>query len=141
MSYKILIMGLPGSGKTSLACFLNLLLIPNSAWLNADIIRKQFDDWDFSYEGRIRQAERMKSLAENIPSKSKYVICDFVAPLPEMREIFDADYTVWVDTVKKSKYEDTDSLFVPPKEYDLRVTHKDVEYWAEIIYKNIIGKV
>lgn len=134
-------MGLPGSGKTSLACFLNLLLIPDSAWLNADNIRKQFDDWDFSYEGRIRQAERMKSLAENIPSKSKYVICDFVAPLPEMREIFDADYTVWVDTVKKSKYQDTDSLFVPPKEYDLRVTHKDVEYWASIIYKNIIGKV
>lgn len=132
-------MGLPGSGKTTLASELFGLFHEDVTWLNADNMRKAFNDWDFSEEGRIRQAQRMKDFADQ--DTEKYVICDFVAPLPEMREIFDADYTVWVDTINQSEYEDTNKIFVPPNEYDLHVTYKDSKYWADKIYQNIEGKI
>ena len=85
---KILIMGLPGSGKTTLAKNLNTKL--DSIWLNADKVRKDFDDFDFSPEGRIRQAHRMKNLAEEILKEKKNAIVDFICPTKETREIFEA---------------------------------------------------
>ena len=139
MAFKILIMGLPGSGKTTLASELFQLLHEDATWLNADNMRRAFNDWDFSKEGRLRQAQRMRDFADQVIKK--YIICDFIAPLPEMREIFDADYTVWVDSVKQSNYEDTDKIFVPPNKYDLRVTRRDAEYWADKIYEDIIGRI
>ena len=133
MSYRILIMGLPGSGKTTLAKELQKKL--NCPWFNADEVRKQFDDWDFSDEGRLRQAYRMRSLADNCPNDAKFVIADFVAPLPEMREIYDADYTIWMDTIGilSGKYEDTNKMFVQPSSFDLRVDTKQADYWSDII--------
>lgn len=110
-------MGLPGSGKTTLAKALQEKL--EYAWFNADEIREQFNDWDFSEEGRIRQANRMKWFADNINKSS---ICDFVAPTEEIRNIFDADFTIWMNTIKTSIYNDTNSVFVPPKEVDMEIT-------------------
>lgn len=128
---KILIMGLPGTGKTTLASELNKLLSPDCLWLNADAIRDEYDDWDFSVEGRIRQADRMQHLANN--SDKSYVICDFIAPLQIMRDIFSPDFIIWVDTIETSKYEDTNQLFVNPEKYDIRVITQDWKYWASII--------
>ena len=134
MSKKVLVMGLPGSGKTFLSRELKTHLVQRGYtvdWFNADDVRKQFDDWDFSQEGRIRQSVRMSTLAEK--SECDYVICDFVAPLPEMRDNFNADWTIWMDTIKAGKYEDTNRMFIPPKIYDFRITEQNATKWASVI--------
>ena len=128
---RIIIMGLPGSGKSTLANELKQTHFTTADWFNADTIRQQYNDWDFSFEGRIRQAQRMRNLAEC--SESKIVIADFVAPLPEMRDIYSADFIVWVDTIASSRYKDTNQIFVPPTKYDIRVTEKDSKKWAMLI--------
>lgn len=134
MALCILIMGLPGSGKSTLASELRTLL-QHAEWFNADQIRQQYNDWVFSHEGRIRQAHRMRNLSDC--STAKYVIADFVAPLPEMREIYCADFTVWVDTITAGRYADTNQVFVPPAVYNVRVTEKDAEKWALSIVDKI----
>ena len=107
---KILIMGLPGSGKTTLALELTNML--NAEWLNADVIRKKENDWDFSEEGRKRQARRMFNLSEKYKKLGKIVIADFVCPLPETRKLFNPDYLIWIDTIKEGRFSDTNKLFV-----------------------------
>lgn len=140
MPIRILVMGLPGAGKTTLAQYI-LEVLQNEKkkvhWLNADDVRKKFDDWDFSYEGRIRQSKRMRDLADSMTDVD-YVICDFVAPLVEMRNNFKADWTVWVDTIDKGRFEDTNKAFVPPEVYDFRITEQRAEKWGEFIAAHII---
>ena len=128
-------MGLPGSGKTTLAQELMRQLAPDAVHLNADAIRQVNNDWDFSSEGRIRQAKRMRTLADGIVRP--YAIADFVAPLKEMREIYAPDYIVWVDTIQQGRFEDTNSLFVQPDNYNMRVTTQNAEYWAKLIYEEL----
>ena len=119
---KILIMGLPGAGKTYLAKILFPML--DAVWLNADEIRKKANDWDFSPEGRKRQSERMKKLAETALKENKNVIADFVCPTPETRSNFNADYIIWMDTNTKGRFEDTNKIFVKPEKFDFRVLKK-----------------
>ena len=118
---KLLIMGLPGSGKTTLASSLrqSLELKTTVEWINADIVRKIYDDWDFSREGRIRQSKRMRDLC--MKSTCEFVICDFVAPLKEMRNIFHADYLIWMNTIPSGRFSDTNAIFEPPENYDLKI--------------------
>ena len=120
MTKKILIMGLPGSGKSYLADKLAPKI--NAVWLNADRVREEANDWDFSPEGRIRQAQRMKYLADGIIRAGKICVADFVAPTPEARNEFDADFTVWMDTIKEGRFEDTNALFVAPEKVDYHVS-------------------
>lgn len=124
-------MGLPGSGKTTLAVELMKLLAPDAVHLNADAIRKVNNDWDFTPEGRIRQAKRMRSLADGVIRD--YAIADFVAPLEEMRRIYNADYTIWVDTIPAGRFEDTNNLFICPDNYNVRVTTQNAQHWAKLI--------
>ena len=146
---KILVCGLPGSGKTWLAERL-IRHIKNCAWYNADFVRKYSNDWDFSVEGRIRQANRMKTFADFEKSNGRWVVCDFVAPTEKAREAFAPDYVIWLDTIKegrivssklselkdinnlpfdanllsKSKeFEDTNRMFETPRKIDTRITH------------------
>ena len=84
MVKKILIMGLPGSGKSYLADKLTTKI--NAVWLNADRVREEANDWDFSPEGRVRQSNRMKDLAQKALNEGKNVIADFVCPTPKTRE-------------------------------------------------------
>ena len=128
---KVLIMGLPGSGKTTLAKKLAKAL--KAKWLNADKIRGKYNDWNFSKAGVIRQVKRMKSLASK--SKKKYVVADFVCPLPEQFKIFKPDFIIWMDTIKKSRFDDTNKLFERPKNYDVRVTEKNAVFWSKKISK------
>jgi adenylylsulfate kinase len=162
MTQKILIMGLPGAGKTYFAEKLKRYLeqhgdvmkispgrvldyegIPGPDfynvkvdWFNADEIRKRFNDWDFSREGRIRQSLRMFEFA--VKCSGDFVICDFVAPLPEMRNNFKADWTIWMDTIDAGRYDDTNRAFVPPDVYDFRITEQNAEKWVEFIGQHIL---
>ena len=155
MTKRILIMGLPGAGKTTLAAELKRYLElhgttdlsnaemlpitgfkPHVTWFNADDIRRKYNDWDFSNDGRIRQSLRMFQFS--IEAGGDYVICDFVAPLVEMRNNFKADWTIWVDTIREGRYADTNAAFVEPEHYDFRVTEQNEEKWAEFIGQHII---
>ena len=131
----ILIMGLPGSGKTTLAKELAPLI--NAKRINADEVRKNANDWDFSEEGRTRQAKRMAGLAQKIKEEGNHVVADFICPTPKARSLFPADYVVWVDTIKKGRFDDTNQMFVNPEKYDCHVTTQDAKVWAPKIAKEI----
>jgi len=131
----ILIMGLPGSGKTTLANELAPLL--NAKRLNADEVRKEANDWDFSEEGRIRQSKRMADFAINLKKDGNYVVADFICPTPEARELFPSDFVIWVDTIKEGRFDDTNKMFVKPDKFDFHVTTQDAKNWASKIIEEI----
>ena len=132
---KILIMGLPGSGKTTLAKELVPML--KAKWVNNHKVRKDSNDWDFSEEGRVRQAKRMADQAEKYKQEGSYVVCDFICPTPKARELFNADFIVWVDTIKKGKYDDTNTMFVKPEKFDFHVTSQ----YAKVCAAEIADKI
>ena len=131
----ILVMGLPGAGKTTLANELAKSI--KSKRLNADEVRKAANDWDFSEEGRTRQAKRMSDAALKLKSEGHNVIADFICPTPEARKLFPADYVIWVDTIKEGRFDDTNKMFVKPDKYDFHVTTQDAKNWAPKILKEI----
>ena len=131
----ILIMGLPGAGKTTLANELAKLI--ESKRLNADEIRRAANDWDFSEEGRKRQAKRMADAALKLKNEGNNVIADFICPTPEARKIFPADYIIWVDTIKEGRFEDTNQMFVKPENFDFHVTTQDAKVWAPKIFEDL----
>jgi len=128
-------MGLPGSGKTTLANELGTML--DTKRLNADEVRRESNDWDFSKEGRKRQAKRMAEFALKLKNEGNYVIADFICPTPEARGLFPADYIIWVDTIKEGRFDDTNKMFVKPEKYDFHVTTQDAKNWAPKILKEI----
>lgn len=132
---KVLVMGLPGSGKTWLAERLQKSL--NSAWYNADKIREMANDWDFSPEGRNRQSNRMRNLADYEKSQGRFVICDFVCPTEKTRTAFDADIVIWMDTIKEGRFEDTNKMFEAPDhvhfKIDKHLTDEEIESVGKMI--------
>ena len=131
----VLIMGLPGSGKTTLANELGPML--NAKRLNADEVRKDANDWDFSEDGRKRQAKRMANFATKLKEQGNFVIADFICPTPEARSLFPADYIVWIDTIKEGRFDDTNKMFVKPDKFDFHVTTQDAKLWASKIKEDL----
>ena len=128
-------MGLPGSGKTTLASELVPLL--KAKWLNADEVRKEANDWVFSPDGRTRQARRMWTKAQEYKNQGNHVVADFICPTPAARALFPADFIVWVDTIKEGRFDDTNKMFVKPDKYNFHVTTQDAKNWAPKIFKEI----
>ena len=128
-------MGLPGSGKTTLANELATSL--DAKRLNADEVRKEANDWDFSEEGRKRQSKRMAEFALKLKKEGNNVIADFICPTPEARALFPSDYVIWVDTIKEGRFDDTNKMFVKPEKFDFHVTTQDAKNWAPKILKEI----
>ena len=128
-------MGLPGSGKTTLANELAPML--DAKRLNADEVRKEANDWDFSKEGRKRQAKRMADFASKLKEEGNFVVADFICPTPEARNLFPADFTIWVDTIKEGRFDDTNKMFVKPDKFDFHVTTQDAPLWAPKIFLDI----
>jgi len=131
---KILVMGLPGSGKTYLTERLAPLL--QAAWYNADKVREMANDWDFSDEGRTRQSQRMKTFANFEKSHGRYVICDFVCPTQATRKNFEADITIWMDTIQEGRFEDTNKIFQNPENVNFHIKE-----WNEKNHINIAHEI
>ena len=131
----ILVMGLPGAGKTTLADELAPKL--NAKRLNADEVSKAANDWDFSEEGRKRQAKIMADFALELKNQGNYVVAEFICPTPQARNLFPADFVIWVDTIKEGRFDDTNQMFVKPEKYDFHVTTQDAKVWADKIIKEI----
>lgn len=140
---KILICGLSGSGKTTLATNLTKRLEYHNSSVevfNADLIRTEYNDWDFSMKGRIRQSKRMKILSDN--SMAEFIICDFIAPTQPIRNNINADFIIWMDTITECIYEDTNKIFEIPEKYDLRVrSHNFSTYVLNTLVNNIFYKL
>jgi len=135
---KILVMGLPGSGKTYLTERLQPIL--KAAWYNADKVREMANDWDFSDAGRKRQSARMKTFADFEKRNGRIVICDFVCPTKETRQEFGADIVIWMDTISEGRFEDTNKIFVKPEDCDFHITEwndKNHKIIASEILKNV----
>jgi adenylylsulfate kinase len=138
---KILVMGLPGAGKTWLSERLQKHL--ECAWYNADAVRKMANDWDFSPEGRVRQANRMRNIADYEKSHGRTVICDFVCPTQQTRTDFEADIAIWVDTIESGRFEDTNKMFEAPINEmgtltcDHHITHLMTDEEIEEFAKNV----
>lgn len=116
---KILIFGLPGSGKTTLARpFAELI---GGVHINADEVRTHYDDWDFTPEGRMRQAQRMRHLSDGVVRAGKIAVTDFICPTELARQAFDPDFTIWMDTISDGRFEDTNRMFEAPAQYDYHV--------------------
>lgn len=142
MSVRVLVMGLPGAGKTTFSNSLQRQfsnLGKTYSYFNADEIRTKYNDWDFSKEGRLRQSIRMYELSIN--SNTDYVICDFVAPIEEMRQIFKPDWLIWIDTIDRGRYKDTNSLFQKPSVYDFRITEQNSEFWSKYVANRIVNNL
>ena len=130
-------MGLPGSGKTTLASKLVPLL--KAKWVNNDEVRKAANDWDFSEEGRIRQTKRVAEIAEKFKKEGNYdyLVADYICPTPQTRKLFNADYIIWMNTIKEGRFDDTNKMFVKPEKFDFEVTTQDAELWAKKITEKI----
>lgn len=132
---KILIFGLPGSGKTTLAKYLVELLGEDTVWYNADMVRTMYDDWDFSEEGRLRAATRMKDLMDEADADGFDVVCDFICPTNDLRDMFDKDvYKVWVNTIEEGRFEDTNKMFENPIYYRSAVHYCSEDGYHDVDY-------
>tara|TARA_B100001029_G_C14921025_1_gene372013 strand:+ start:322 stop:726 length:405 start_codon:yes stop_codon:yes gene_type:complete len=130
---RILIMGLPGSGKTSLAKELSKKL--KCKWINADKIRSKYNDWDFTKKGVLRQSKRMYTLSKK--ANGKYIVADFICPYEKGRKIFKPDLLIWMDTINKGRLSTFDKKFEKPKKYDYRIKKRLAKFYSKKISKKI----
>lgn len=141
---KILVCGLPGSGKTTLA----ERLVPrlNAVWFNADAIRQEIHkDLGFKEEDRLEHARRLGKLSDWASMGGNYVVADFCCPTEEARKLFNPDYIVWVNRIEEGRYADTNKMFQNPDQ-DARWDDNDIvlnegtpDEWCDTVVNHING--
>jgi adenylylsulfate kinase len=135
---KVLIMGLPGAGKTTLAA----ALVPrlNAVHFNADAVRENINkDLGFTHEDRVEHARRMGWLCDRVVDAGTYALADFICPTEKTRAAFGDAFVVWLDRIKASRFPDTDAMFEAPAHYDVRVTAEGgPAYWAEKVCDKLL---
>src|SRR5215467_5247655 len=136
MNRKILVMGLPGSGKTTITRALAPML--NAVVFNNDEVRANINrDLGFTMEDRVEQARRMGWLCDRVVESGGTAIADFICPTPATRAAFGGDsFIIFIDRIQAGRFEDTNSVFVPPERFDIRVEREGApQYWAEKIFR------
>jgi predicted kinase len=116
----ILIQGLPGSGKTTLARKLKERL--NAVHINADWARETITKHlGFSHEDRVKQAHALGQVARLMQDNGQWAIVDFVCPVPATRAAFlyhfkkrSDVFSVWMNTIQEGRFEDTNKLYKAP---------------------------
>lgn len=134
---KVLVMGLPGAGKTTLARLLADRL--PARWFNADEIRAtRHRDLGFSLADRIEHARRMGVYCDEAIAAGHHAVADFVCPTPQTRAAFGPAFTIFVDRIAAGRYADTNAMFVPPERFDVRVTPgAPAEEWCAVVLARI----
>ena len=135
---KVLVFGLPGSGKSTLSEPLAEQV--EGVWINADAVREKYNDWDFSTEGRMRQAARMRHLADGVSMAGKIAITDFVCPFQKARDEFEPDYVIWMDTIEEGRFEDTNKVFEKPQLLDVNYVVDSFRHQEELKLAPILEK-
>jgi adenylylsulfate kinase len=132
-SKKILIFGLPGAGKTTLAKALVPML--GAVHFNADEVRERLNSHlGFSLADRVEQASRMGWLCDQVIKAGHYAVADLVCPTAETREAFGPCFSVFVDRIEASRFEDTNLIFERPVNCSFVVSgDAEAEMWAEKI--------
>jgi adenylylsulfate kinase len=129
---KILIMGLPGSGKTTLANELVPRL--NAVWFNADAVRQEINkDLGFTVEDRNEQARRMGLLCSWVKKTGQYAVADFVCPTKDTREAFGADFTIWINRIEEGRFQDTNKIFESPESVDIELSEGTPLDWVDLV--------
>ena len=135
----IQIIGLPGSGKTTLAIALCDRI--NAVHLNADYVRATINaDLSFSPKDRVENARRLGEIAKMLSNQGLNVVVDFICPTAATREAFGkADICIWLDTIDESRFEDTNKLWEKPTKFDYHFVSYDSEGQTDsiILHSNL----
>lgn len=130
---RILICGLPGHGKSTLAANLSRRLhIP---FYDGEAIRRSLGlGWPGDSAERVQQAHRMRALTTPILAAGGHVICSFVCPTVAARREFCADYIICVNRpdAPPMSYTDTNAIWWPPLNADLMLQAGDADEWAGV---------
>jgi nicotinamide riboside kinase len=129
-SRRILIMGLPGSGKTTLADELHELILSlglRSRWLNENRLKEEYPNLTM---------DQIQEMAND--ATVDYVVGDFEARKSHERRYFNAHYMIWINTIAEEDYQFLNYGFEPPFRYNVCVTTKDAPKWAREIFRHIL---
>jgi hypothetical protein len=135
--YRILVMGLPGSSRSSIVHKLANVIAEEASILDSYGLRQQFKDIDFTEDGQMRHCYRILDLAR--AATTPVTVINMTCPLPKMREILNPDIIVWASDGNECPYSELNEMFVPPMKHDIECKDSSDSTISDII-KRIMTK-